>query len=149
MIIDKLQNAEKYYSVDPGIEFVLRYLKEHESEMKENPFGVTKFTDRVQGKCIAYQTVVGSRKWESHLEFTDLQYMLKGTERIGFNHEENMVNSKKQEGKDQIVHEGSGDRILLPEGYFMILFPGEVHMSKLADGASARVEKAAFKIRLE
>ena len=74
--------------------------------------------------------------------------MLKGAERIGFNHEENMVNSKKQEGKDQILHDGDGDRILLPEGYFIILFPGEVHMSKLADGPSAYVEKAAFKIRL-
>ena len=88
--------------------------------------------------------------------------MLKGTERIGFNHEENMVNSKKQEGKDQILHEGDGcllytsdaadegdgDKILLPEGYFIILFPGEVHMSKLADGPSTCVEKAAFKIRL-
>lgn len=148
MIIDKLENAPKYYSVSPHLEFVFRYLEENREALVKNPIGITKFTENIQGKCIAYNTVAGSRKWESHLEFTDLQYMLRGTERVGFNHEENMVNSKKQDGKDQILHEGGGDQILLPEGYFIVLFPGEVHMSKLADGPSARVEKAAFKIRL-
>lgn len=148
MIIDKLDNASKYYSVSPHLELALRYLEENKEELRTNPVGVTKFSEHVQGKCIAYNTVAGSRKWESHAEFTDLQYMIRGTERVGFNHEENMVNSKKQDGKDQILHEGDGDRILLPEGYFIVLFPGEVHMSKLADGPSARVEKAAFKIRI-
>ena len=148
MIIDKLEYASRYYGLNYNLDYVLKYLVEHEKELKESPIGITRFTENIQGKCIAYNTVVGSRKWESHEEFTDLQYMLKGTERIGFNHEENMVNSKKQEGKDQILHEGDGDKILLPEGYFIILFPGEVHMSKLADGPSTCVEKAAFKIRL-
>ena len=133
MIIDKLEYASRYYGLNSNLDYVLKYLVEHEKELKESPIGITRFTENIQGKCIAYNTVVGSRKWESHEEFTDLQYMLKGTERIGFNHEENMVN---------------GDKILLPEGYFIILFPGEVHMSKLADGPSTCVEKAAFKIRL-
>lgn len=148
MIIDKLENASKYYSINPRLECALRYLEEHKEELARQQPGMHKLMEGVQFKCISYQTVAGSRKWESHLEFTDLQYMIKGTERIGFNRPEYMVNPAKQEGKDQILYDGDGDRIRVPEGYFMILFPGDVHMSKLADTVSTPVQKAAFKIRL-
>ena len=83
MIIDKLEYASRYYGLNSNLDYVLKYLVEHEKELKESPIGITRFTENIQGKCIAYNTVVGSRKWESHEEFTDLQYMLKGTERIG------------------------------------------------------------------
>ena len=60
-----------------------------------------------------------------------------------------MVSAVKQEGKDQILHDGDGDRILVPEGYFIILFPGEAHMSKLAAaGCAEEVQKVSFKVPL-
>ena len=75
--------------------------------------------------------------------------MSRGSERIGFNNAEHMVSAVKQEGKDQILHDGDGDRILVPEGYFIILFPGEAHMSKLAAaGCAEEVQKVSFKVPL-
>ncbi|MCB6607778.1 YhcH/YjgK/YiaL family protein [[Clostridium] symbiosum] len=148
MIIDKLEHASRYYSISPDLEYALRYLEEHREELAQQPLGVSKLTDRLQIKYLSYNTVEGSRKWESHLEFTDLQYMIRGAERIGFNQAQCMVNPSKQEGKDQILYDGDGDRIRVPEGYFIILFPGEVHMSKLADKETAPVQKASLKIRL-
>ena len=149
MIMDKLENAEKYYGVNPNLEYALRYLKEHKDELLEHPLGPEKLTDKVSIKYLSYNTVVGSRKWESHEVFTDVQYMLKGNERIGFNPAEHMVSAVKQEGKDQILHDGNGDRIRVPEGYFIVLFQGEAHMSKLADGFTAEaVRKVSFKVQL-
>ncbi|MBQ7795702.1 MAG: YhcH/YjgK/YiaL family protein [Lachnospiraceae bacterium] len=148
MIIDKLENASLYEAISPNLAYALKYLQEHKEKHGEHPLGPVKLTDDVQIKYLSYNTVVGTRKWESHLEFTDVQYMISGSERIGFNNEEFMVNPSKQAGKDQIYHDGTGDYILVPEGYFIVLFPGEAHMSKIADGASAQVKKAAFKVRL-
>lgn len=149
MIMDKLENAEKYYGVNPNLEYALRYLKEHKDELLEHPLGPEKLTDKVSIKYLSYNTVVGSRKWESHEIYTDVQYMLKGNERIGFNPAEHMVSAVKQAGKDQILHDGNGDRIRVPEGYFIVLFPGEAHMSKLADGFVAEaVRKVSFKVQL-
>ena len=148
MIIDKLENAHLYYAVSPNLEFALRYLEEHRDELEKQPDGPVKLNDNVQIKYIRFESVEGDRRWESHLEFTDLQYVIRGRERIGFANAELMHDPEKQEGKDQILHKGNGDRILVPEGYFMVLFPGEAHMSKLADGKSAPAMKAAFKIRL-
>ena len=149
MIIDKLENASRYYGVNPKLEYVLRFLQEHKEELTSHPLGPVKLTDDISMKYLAYRTVVGSRKWESHVEFTDVQYMSRGCERIGFNGAERMVSAVKQEGKDQILHDGDGDRVLVPEGYFIILFPGEAHMSKLAAAGTAdEVQKVSFKVPL-
>jgi len=148
MIIDKLENASRYFSISPNLTAALTYLQEHKDSLGEVPLKQVPLNEDVKMKRIVYNTVVGSRTWESHLEFTDLQYMVRGDERIGFNHTEFMVNAKKQPDKDQICYDGDGDRVFLPEGYFIVLFPGEVHMSKLADGQAAEVEKVSFKIRL-
>jgi YhcH/YjgK/YiaL family protein len=147
MIIDKLENASKYYAVDPDIECALRYLVEHKNTMVAEELGEKMLNANVKIMFREYNTVVGSRKWEAHEQGTDIQYIVRGAERVGFNYPERMMNAQKQKNKDQILYDGDGDRILLTEGYFMILFPGEVHMSKLAAyGVSEPVRKTAFKI---
>ena len=149
MIIDKLENASRYYAIHPKLEHVLRFLQEHKEELTAHPLGPVQLTDEISMKYLSYRTVVGSRKWESHVKYTDVQYMSRGSERIGFNNAEHMVSAAKQEGKDQILHDGDGDRILVPEGYFIILFPGEAHMSKLAAaGCAEEVQKVSFKVPL-
>lgn len=148
LIFDKLENAPRYFSISPDIETALRFLMEHAQELKTSgDFSIKMLNENVQEKIIEYNTFPHDRKWESHHVFTDIQYMVNGSERIGFAPADLMHDPVKTEGKDQTVWQGDGDRILLPEGYFMILFPGEAHMSKLADGETATVRKAAFKIR--
>lgn len=148
MILDKLENAPLYYGISENLACALRYLLAHKAELAVQPPGITKLTDRVQIKFLEYDTIDAERRWESHIEFTDVQYMIKGSERIGYNHVERMESSVRQEGKDQIIHQGTGEKILVPEGFFMVLFPQDVHMSKLADKEVKHVKKAAFKIRL-
>lgn len=148
MILDKLENAPRYFGISPDIEVALRFLMEHAQELKtSDDFSIKMLNDNVQEKIIEYNTFPHDRKWESHHVFTDIQYMVNGCERIGFAPVDLMYDPVKTEGKDQTVWQGDGDRVLLPEGYFMILFPGEAHMSKLANGEPATARKAAFKIR--
>lgn len=149
MIIDKLENAPQYFAINPNLTLALQYLLDHKAELDNMPLGVTKLTENVQLKLLECDTMAYPRRWESHLEFTDLQYVIRGRERIGYSHVDLLHDPVKQEGKDQIIHQGDGDKILVPEGYFMVLFSQDAHMSKLhADGQAAYLKKAAFKIRL-
>lgn len=149
MIFDKLENAGLYTSISPNLAAALNYLLENKEALDRQPLEVTKLTPDVQVKFIEYETMPYPRRWESHLEFTDLQYMIRGRERIGCCHTSLLRNPVRQEGKDQIIYQGDGDRILVPEGHFIILFPQDAHMSKLYAGERVeKVKKAAFKIRL-
>lgn len=78
MIIDKLENASRYYAIHPKLEHVLRFLQEHKEELTAHPLGPVQLTDEISMKYLSYRTVVGSRKWESHVKYTDVQYMSRG-----------------------------------------------------------------------
>ena len=147
MILDKLENAPLYYPINENLAFALRYLLEHKGELDSSPLGIQKLTEDVQLKLLEYETMPYPRRWESHIEFTDVQYMIRGSERIGWNHVDRMHDGEKQPDKDQIIHQGTGEQILVPEGFFVVLFPQDVHMSKLMDGTSAYAKKAAMKVR--
>lgn len=148
MILDKLSNAKYYYALSPDIALALQYLEAEAEALKtSDDFSIIMLNDNVQKKIIQYDTFPHDRRWESHHTHIDIQYMVNGSERIGFAPVDLMRDPVKSEGKDQTIWQGDGDRILLPEGFFMILFPGEAHMSKLADGPVATVRKAAFKIK--
>ena len=54
MIIDKLEYASRYYGLNSNLDYVLKYLVEHEKELKESPIGITRFTENIQGMCITY-----------------------------------------------------------------------------------------------
>ena len=43
MIIDKLEYASRYYGLNSNLDYVLKYLVEHEKELKESPIGITRF----------------------------------------------------------------------------------------------------------
>lgn len=149
MILDKLENAPRYFALSPDLKVVMTYLMEHAQELKTSEdFSIIHLNENVQKKIIQYDTFPHDRKWESHHVFADVQYMVSGEERVGFAPVERMHSPVKTEGKDQTVWQGDGDRLLLPEGYFLILFPGEAHMSKLAAGEVKTVRKAAFKVRV-
>lgn len=150
MIIDRIDHASCYYGCHPKIKAVLEYIAGHKEELKEAPVGpqvLPESLDGVKMKIVEFMTVEGTRKWESHTEHAFIYYMLEGRERTGYADISMMGGAVKTEGKDQIVyHEGDGDRILVPEDHFIVIFPQDAHMSKLADGASAYARKCSFKL---
>lgn len=149
MILDRIENAPRYYGLDPNLDLALQYLYEHCHDLSliQEP---TYLNPDIMVKASEYDTVVGTRKWESHLVNTDLQYVAEGEERFGYAVQSHAHDPVRTEGKDQIVWQAEGDRYYLPQGYFHIFLPGEVHMSKLAvDNKSTHVRKIVFKVRMK
>ena len=153
MITDSLKNASCYLGLRPELDLIFRYIAEQEEALKALPAGPAELPEELKAagismKVVEFETVVGTRKWESHRKYGFLYYVLEGRERTGYSDISRMGPGIPTEGKDQIIYpEGNGDRILVPEGHFITIFPQDGHMSKLADGESSKVRKCSFKFR--
>ncbi len=153
MMIDNLKNAPYYYDCHSKIELILRYLESVRQELAQAPAGPQALPRElaeagISMKIVEFDTVEGSRRWESHPVYSFVYYMLEGSERTGYGDVSQMGDGVKTEGKDQVIYpNGDGDRIRFPQGHFLILFPQDAHMSKLADGVSAKARKCSFKFQ--
>lgn len=87
-------------------------------------------------------------KWEAHRKYIDLQYMVRGTECIGFGPAARMIPGVYDPEKDFALLEGRGDFLTVHEGDFMALWPQDAHMPGIAAGGPESVKKAVFKIRV-
>lgn len=85
-------------------------------------------------------------KWEAHRRYIDLQYMVRGTEHIGFAPIARMKHGAYDADKDCMFLEGSGDFLTLRKGDFMVLRPDDAHMPGIAVDGPSPVKKAVFKI---
>jgi YhcH/YjgK/YiaL family protein len=84
--------------------------------------------------------------WEAHRRYIDLQYMIRGTERIGYSPISRMKPGAYDADKDCMFLEGSGDFLTLRKGDFMVLRPDDAHMPGIAVEGPSPVKKAVFKI---
>ena len=152
MIIDHLSNAKSYIGCNKKLDLIFNYLNQNSEWLKTQPEGPVALPEWMEGismKIVSFETVEGTRKWESHIKNAFLYYMLEGEERTGYANISLMRDGKKTDGKDQIVWQGEGDRIHFPKDHFLILFPQDAHMSKLAVTHSSLAKKCSFKFQYE
>ncbi len=153
MVIDNLKNAPYYYGCHPKIDLILRYLKSDRKGLVQAHTGPQALPPElteagISMKIVEFDTVEGTRRWESHPVHSFVYYMLEGSERTGYGDISQTGDGVKTEGKDQILYpNGDGDRIRFPQGHFFILFPQDANMSKLADGVPAKAKKCSFKFQ--
>ena len=88
-------------------------------------------------------------KWEAHRRYIDLQYIVSGTERIGYAHLSRLTQGDYNSEKDFHALSGVGDYITLSAGDFMLLFPEDAHMPGMAVGDPVPVKKVVVKIAVK
>ena len=99
-----------------------------------------------------YRTKPASEKsWESHDRYIDLQYMLKGQEALLWAPVDDLGESSgyHADGDYTLYTRGSGTRLIMREGYFVILFPEDGHKPGCMDRRSRNVRKIVVKIRVD
>ena len=86
---------------------------------------------------------------EAHLDFLDIQMVLRGEEiiRYGFRGRMTRVTDICPE-RDVSLYSGPSQPITLTGGQLLILFPDDVHAPALTKGEPSVVRKALFKVRL-
>ncbi len=147
MIIDRLENAYKYYCLGSEIEKTLKFLASGEASLL--PLGRHELGN---GSYVSIAEYTSKRPEESlpeyHEKYIDVQCVLSGAERIGFAVEPlGAPIGNFDSAKDIGFVKAEVDFIGLAEGMFAIIFPKELHQPGIsAAAAGTNVRKAVGKI---
>jgi YhcH/YjgK/YiaL family protein len=160
MIIDRLANlASSFYpplfasTANSGLIRRLQagfaYLQE--TDLEAAAAGTVEIDgDRVFAMHQEYNTKPRAQGfWESHRKYIDIQYVVSGTEHMGYANISQLTPGPYDESKDLIVHEGSGSFVVLPAGMFTLLFPEDAHMPQIAVENPHPVKKVVIKVAVE
>ncbi len=147
MIYDTLQNASHYHTLSPRFAAAFRFLASPESR-KLDPGKHTVDGQEIFAIVQEYQTEpADGRFWETHQRYIDIQFMLSGTERMGYSPAERMkVIEPYDPIKDFTKLAGDGQFIEVPAGHFTIFFPHDAHMGGVSIAGPERVRKIVVKV---
>lgn len=141
MIKDKLKNIENY-TLNENFEIFKEKMKEAivSPEMLNPPFKVIP---------LEYETKeFDLTKFENHEKNIDIHYIIEGSEHIGINDAGNLVSNipYNEVGDYQLFDGKVNDLLFLEKGDFLILFPGEAHVTGGGVDQISRVKKLVFKV---
>ncbi len=132
MIYDNIANIETYKSLSPDIYSGLRFLQQATPDLAP---GTYQISSRVKAMVSEYETKVKNEVgYEAHRKNIDIQYLLKGEERVACLPIEKLKETKPySEEKDAAFFTASVQPIemTLGGGYFAIFFPQDGHMPQL------------------
>lgn len=88
-------------------------------------------------------------KFEAHKIYADIQFIIKGEERLGFGNVKDFSPSTSyDETKDIVFLEGKGDFVKAKEGDFLVFLPQDAHMPCICVDNPRYVKKAVVKIKI-
>ncbi len=152
MIKNSLKYTKNYYNLSDKVRLALEYLDQNDLKERENGrydilgddvyINVQDYTSKPEAQG----------KWEAHRKYIDIQFMIKGSERIGVGEIDNYQTSETyDETKDLEFLKVSNDKyqfINMNENDFIILYPQDVHMPQIAMDTPFYVKKAVVKISI-
>lgn len=151
MVIDHLQHAAKYYHLGTGIEKALRFLQENDLLSLENGKHPI-IEDQVFAMVQEYETKDPAlEKLESHKKFIDVQYVVKGAERMGHALLATQTPSRAYNPEDDymLFDEKPAFFSLIKEGMFTIFYPTDLHMPCIQDHEASWVKKIVIKVSVD
>ena len=148
MVVDKIGNLGMYEGLNKNIEYVKKFLETTDLMSLE----VGRY-DLENGCYYMVQEYLSREladtRWEAHLKFVDLQFVVKGFEYIGYTDLDTLkVNIPYDAEKDAEYYDKDGNytKLLLEEGYFCLLFPDDPHRACMKAETAVDVKKIVVKI---
>lgn len=149
MIFDKLEYAKNYYSI-PELTQAMKLLNETDfSSLKDGRYEIN---EDLYYMITTYNTKpLEECKLESHKQYIDIQYALWGDEKVIY---DSLLNKKPNEAypeKDLYFYKMTDNPLYLslPEKYFLVLYPNELHAPGLKFSRSNKVKKVVIKVRIK
>ncbi len=149
MIVDRIENAQLYYSVHTKFKRAFEYVR----QLDIDAIAVGKY--EIDGESIFalvqhYNTKLQEQgSWEAHRRYIDLQYVAQGVEAFGYANIHRLQQGEYDTAKDFLPLEGEGDFVTVSGGSFALVFPQDAHMPSMAIGAPSFVKKIVVKIAVE
>ena len=150
MIIDKLSNIEIYKGLSADIYAGLKFLQQATPDIKVGEYTIN---NKVKAIVSEYNTVeLFERGYESHKHVIDIQYPIRGLERVKWSPIDQMkVNIPYDSVKDRTFFKSpslQGTHIDIGNGVFAIMFPKDGHSPQHYVGKSEFIKKITVKISI-
>jgi biofilm protein TabA len=149
MIIDKLENASKYYHMNPHFEGAFNFLKNLES--KKIPFEEGNHEILGTDLFAINAKVEGCKNdsLEAHQTYIDIQYIFSGSDTFGWQSlNDCKIVSKPYDVEKDICFYSDENRVnfTLNEKCFVIFFPEDAHAPL---GGDQLMEKTVMKVKVD
>ncbi|MFZ5878063.1 MAG: YhcH/YjgK/YiaL family protein [Chloroflexota bacterium] len=148
MIFDTLDHLSRYDGLGHNLPRALKFLAEQ--DLSTLPDGRTDIDgDDLYAMMQAYDTKPAEQgKWEAHRKYIDIQYVISGTERMGFASLRTMQLGEYIPDRDFQAMSGTGSFVDVFAGSFVIFFPEDAHMPGLYVDEPQPVRKVVLKVRV-
>lgn len=147
MIKDKLKNAKTYYNLSDNLKKGLEWLERTDLEII--PDGKYEINgQKVYASVQTYETKTDA-KYESHRNYIDIQYMIKGSEKIGVTDLNNCTTCIKYDSERDLEFYDincTEEYLELSESQFLIFYPNDAHKPSIAIDKPSIVKKVVVKV---
>lgn len=146
MILDTLDNLEKYIGVNPLFADVVKFIKENDL----NTLEVGKHFIKDKDLFVNIQVATGKTKeaanFETHKRMLDIQIPLDNNETYGYMPLEDLPEAEYNDEKDVTKYSGvvAETFVNCKPGEFAIFFPQDGHQPCIGEGD---IRKAIFKVK--
>jgi YhcH/YjgK/YiaL family protein len=146
LIIDCIENSHLYKGISESIGKALSYLSETDFSKMDGEY-------EIEGRDIyamvnSYKTKdLKEGRLEGHRKYIDVQYMVNGSEKMGYAPLEAQKVAVDYDGeKDFMFFEGDATFTDVKKGMFAIFYPTDLHMPGIGDGSE--VVKVVVKVKV-
>jgi YhcH/YjgK/YiaL family protein len=87
-------------------------------------------------------------RWEAHYTYTDIQYVVEGREKMGWNTLDGIVKTEDCPENDVYFFETEGNHFVLNTGQFTVFTPQDAHRPGLAVDGPAPIKKVVVKVKM-
>lgn len=148
MIIADLATASRYLGLHAGVASALRYLAGYDfSKLTMGRHDID--GDRLFLLANSYATKdAGECKLEGHRKYIDVQYVVSGSELVGYAPLANQPASREYDSeRDYALFDGDASFVKLEAGMVAIFFPEDLHMPGVGRGQD-QVVKIVMKVKI-
>jgi YhcH/YjgK/YiaL family protein len=149
MILDTLENYQLYSSINERIAKGFDYLLH--TDLDAIPSGKHDIEgDTIFALVQEYQTKpLAECKLESHKNYIDIQYVIRGEEFMGVTTKNNQKILEVNEDKDYTFYEGTTSLVRVSKGMFTIFFPDDLHQPCVQTELASEVKKVVIKVLIQ
>ena len=149
MIKDKLKNAKIYYNLSTNLKLGLNWLETTDlNSLIDGKYTIN--GDSIYASVQTYETKTDAN-YESHRKYIDIQYVIKGEEKIGvtdLSNCETCIEYDRERDLEFYIIKSKAEFIELKEGAFAIFYPHDVHKPSIAINQPSTVKKVVVKVAI-
>ena len=150
MIIDKLENAALYRDIHRGFKEAFTFLQ----NITNKNFSIGKHiidSDNIFAISNEYKTKnKNDSKIEAHKQYIDIQYIVEGTELIGYSplRKQTIYTEYNNETDLMFFQEPPSSYLEITKGMFAVFFPEDLHMPGIFRNSPVTAKKVVVKIKV-